>query len=133
MRYARCASTLLIAPPLLAGSVRVYQTNSAGDQVHVIDPVTNKVVQTIQGIEVPYGVTFAPDGTRAYITFEAEKTVWATDTKTGKVVAKVPLSGHPNNLSIFERRTTLVFRDRGGAWRGGCDRYVGVEEYQEYS
>jgi YVTN family beta-propeller protein len=84
----------------LASSVRVYQTNSAGDQVHVIDPATNKVVQTIQGIEVPHGVTFAPDGTRAYITCEAEKTVWATDTNTGKVIAKVPLGGHPNNLSI---------------------------------
>ncbi|HTA45753.1 MAG TPA: cytochrome D1 domain-containing protein [Bryobacteraceae bacterium] len=100
MRYARFASALLFALPLLASSVRVYQTNSAGDEVHVIDPSTNKVVQTITGIEVPHGVTFAPDGKRAYITCEAEQTVWATDTKTGKVIAKVPLSGHPNNLSI---------------------------------
>lgn len=99
MKYARFAS-ILFALPLLASSVRVYQTNSAGDEVHVIDPATNKVVFTINGIEVPHGVTFAPDGTRAYITCEAEQTVWATDTKTGKLIAKVPLSGHPNNLSI---------------------------------
>jgi YVTN family beta-propeller protein len=100
MRYARFASTILFALPLMASSVRVDQTNSAGDEVHVIDPATNKVVQTITGIEVPHGVTFAPDGKRAYITCEAEQTVWATDTKTGKLIAKVPLSGHPNNLSI---------------------------------
>ena len=68
--------------------------------MHVIDPATNKVVQTIKDIEVPHGVTFAPDGTRAYITCEAEKTVWAVDTKTAKLIAKVPLSGHPNNLSV---------------------------------
>jgi YVTN family beta-propeller protein len=100
MTYARYASTLLIALPLWAGSVRVYQTNSAGDEVHIIDPATNKVVQKITGIEVPHGVTFAPDGSRAYITCESEKTVWATDTRTGKLIGKVPLSGHPNNLSI---------------------------------
>jgi YVTN family beta-propeller protein len=97
---ALCAFTILFALPLLASSVRVYQTNSAGDAVHIIDPATNKVVQTIQGIEVPHGVTFAPDGTRAYITCEAENTVWVTDTKTAKLIGKVPLSGHPNNLSI---------------------------------
>lgn len=100
MRYARFASFLLFTVPLLASSVRVYQTNSAGDEVHIIDPATNEVVQTITGIEVPHGVAFAPDGKRAYITCEAEQNVWATDTKTGKLIAKVPLSGHPNNLSI---------------------------------
>jgi YVTN family beta-propeller protein len=99
MKYVRFAPALF-ALPLLASSVRIYQTNSAGDEVHVIDAATNKVVQTIKDIEVPHGVTFAPDGTRAYITCEAEKTVWAVDTKTGKLISKVPLSGHPNNLSI---------------------------------
>src|SRR6516164_5256936 len=92
--------TVLFALPLLASNVRVYQTNSAGDEVHIIDPATNKVVQTVKDIEVPHGVTFAPDGKRAYITCEAEKTVWAVDTKTAKLIAKAPLSGHPNNLSI---------------------------------
>jgi YVTN family beta-propeller protein len=88
-----------LALPLAAASVRVYQTNSAGDVVDIIDPATNKVVMKIKDIEVPHGVTFSPDGTRAYISCEAENTLWATDTKTGKVIAKVPLSGHPNNVS----------------------------------
>jgi YVTN family beta-propeller protein len=99
MKFAKYVS-LLFTLPLLASSVRVYQTNSAGDDVHIIDPATNKVVQTIKDIEVPHGVTFAPDGKRAYITCEAEKTLWAIDTKTGKAISKIPLSGHPNNLSI---------------------------------
>jgi YVTN family beta-propeller protein len=97
MRY--CLS-LLLALPLAAGSVRIYQTNSAGDEVHVIDPSTNKVVLKVTGIEVPHGVTFSPDGTRAYISCESESTLWATDTKTGKLIAKAPLSGHPNNVSV---------------------------------
>ncbi|HEY3823732.1 MAG TPA: cytochrome D1 domain-containing protein [Bryobacteraceae bacterium] len=99
MKYVKYAS-ILFALPLLATSVRVYQTNSAGDEVHVIDPATNKVVQTIKDIEVPHGVTFAPDGRRAYITCESETNVWAVDTKNGKVITKIPLSGHPNNLSV---------------------------------
>jgi YVTN family beta-propeller protein len=99
MKYVKYAS-LLFALPLMASNVRVYQTNSAGDEVTIIDPATNKVVQTVKDIEVPHGVTFAPDGKRAYITCEAEKTVWAVDTKTAKLIAKAPLSGHPNNLSI---------------------------------
>jgi YVTN family beta-propeller protein len=92
--------SLLLALPLFAGSVRIYQTNSAGDHVDVIDPVTNKVVLKVEGIEVPHGVGFSPDGKRAYITCESESTLWATDTKTGKLIAKATLSGHPNNLSI---------------------------------
>lgn len=92
--------SFLIALPLMAGSVRVYQTNSAGDAVDIIDPATNKVVLQVTGIEVPHGVTFAPDGSKAYITCESESTLWATDTKTGKLIAKAKLSGHPNNLSV---------------------------------
>jgi hypothetical protein len=34
----------------------VIQTNAVGDNVHTIDPATNKVVGTIEGIDVP------PDG-----------------------------------------------------------------------
>ena len=53
---------LMLAPALMAGSLeRVIQTNSAGDNVHVIDPAINKVVGVIEDIEVPHGVHFAPD------------------------------------------------------------------------
>src|ERR1700722_3476949 len=91
---------LLAALPLAASSVRIWQTNSAGDVVDVIDPATNKIVMKVKDIEVPHGVVFSPDGTRAYISCESEKTLWAVDTKTGKLIAKAPLTGHPNNISI---------------------------------
>ncbi len=101
MRYVKYGSVLFVLP-LLASSVRVYQTNSAGDEVHVIDPATNKVVQTIKDIEVPHGVTFSPDGKRAYITCEAEKTVWAVDTKNATLIAKA-LSADIRIISPFQR------------------------------
>ena len=79
---------ILFALPLMAASVRIYQTNAGGDEVHVIDAGANKVVFEVKDIEIPHGVTFSPDGSRAYITCESENTVWATDTKTGKLLAK---------------------------------------------
>ena len=92
--------SLLLALPLVASTVHIYQTNSAGDAVDIIDAATNKVVLQVKDIEVPHGVTFSPDGTRAYISCESESTLWATDTKTGKLIGKAVLSGHPNNISM---------------------------------
>src|SRR3979490_3042913 len=80
--------------------VRIIQTNSAGDNVHVIDPVTNKVVGVIEGIEVNHGAGVAPDGSRIYISDEALSTLDVVDAKTLKVIKRVPLSGHPNNMAV---------------------------------
>jgi YVTN family beta-propeller protein len=80
--------------------VRIIQTNSAGDNVHIIDPVTNKVVGVISGIEVNHGVGVAPDGSRIYVSDEAESTLDVVDGKTLKVIKRIPLSGHPNNMAV---------------------------------
>ena len=85
---------------LIAGAVRVLQTNSAGDNIHVIDPATNKVVGTIEDIEVPHGVAIAPDGSRIYVTDESLSTLDVVDAKTLKVTKRIPLSGRPNNLDV---------------------------------
>jgi len=83
-----------------AMKARVLQTNSAGDNVHVIDPATNRVVGVIQGIEVPHGVVLAPDGSRIYVTEEPSKTLDVVDAKSLAVIKKVALSGRPNNLAV---------------------------------
>jgi YVTN family beta-propeller protein len=94
------ALSCLLALPLAANTVRIYQTNSAGDAVEIIDAATNKVVLQVKDIEAPHGVAFSPDGSRAYISCEAENTLWATDTRTGRLLGKASLSGHPNNIAI---------------------------------
>jgi YVTN family beta-propeller protein len=90
----------LLALPLAASTVRIIQTNSAGDNVHIIDPATNKVVGVINGIEVSHGAAVSPDGSRYYFSDEAESTLDVVDRKTLKVTRRIPLSGHPNNISI---------------------------------
>jgi len=90
----------LLALPLAASSVRIIQTNSAGDDVSIIDPATNKVVGTIHGIEVNHGAAAAPDGSRYYISNEGNSSLDVVDEKTLQVTRRIKLSGHPNNIGI---------------------------------
>jgi YVTN family beta-propeller protein len=103
--------------PLAANTVRIIQTNSAGDNVHIIDPTTNKVVGVIDGIEVSHGAAVAPDGSRYYFSNEAESTLDVVDQKTLKVTRSIPLSGHPNNIAISKdgRRVYVAIAVAPGA------------------
>jgi YVTN family beta-propeller protein len=94
------AIALALSAAAGASSIRIIQTNSAGTNVHLIDPATNKVVGVIHGIEVNHGVASAPDGSRLYITCEADKTLAVVDTKTLQVIKSIPLTAHPNNVAI---------------------------------
>ena len=92
---------ILGALPLAAQSkVRIIQTNSAGDNVHIIDPATNKVVGEIKDIEAGHGAGASPDGTRIYVSDEADSTLDVVDARTFKVVNRVPLTAHPNNMAV---------------------------------
>ena len=123
-RLAVAAAIALCTAPLLAQhdghtqqKVRILQTNSAGDNVHIIDPATNKVVGVIDGIEVNHGIGAAPDGSRIYVSNEAESTLDAVDAKTLKVIKRVPLSGHPNNMAVGKdgRRVYVgIIQEPGG-------------------
>src|SRR5262244_3460790 len=103
MKSIAVAAAILLSALSLAGAgkrVVIVQTNSAGDNVHIIDPATNKVVGVINGIEVNHGAAVAPDGSRIYISNEAESTLDVVDAKSFKVTGHVKLSGHPNNIAV---------------------------------
>jgi YVTN family beta-propeller protein len=82
------------------GKLRILQTNSAGDNIHVIDPSTNKAAGEIKGIEVPHGVAVSPDGSQIYVSEEAENTLVVIDGKTLQVAKRIPLSGNPNLIDM---------------------------------
>jgi YVTN family beta-propeller protein len=94
------AFSLAATLALGAATVRIVQTNAAGDSVMLIDPVTNKVVGEIKGIEVNHGAAVAPDGSKFYITNEAESTLDVADAKTLAVTKHIPLTNHPNNVAV---------------------------------
>src|ERR1041385_843835 len=108
------ASSLLPISPA-AATVRIVQTNAAGDSVMLIDPDTNKVVGEITGIEVNHGAAVAHDGSRFYITNEAESTLDVADAKTLKVTKHIPLTNHPNNVSVSKDGKRVYVAIVGGA------------------
>ncbi|MCU1385379.1 MAG: hypothetical protein JWL71_4076 [Acidobacteria bacterium] len=98
-----------------AATVRIVQTNAAGDSVMLIDPATNTVVGEIKGIEVNHGATVAPDGSRFYITNEAESTLDVADARTLTVSKHIPLTNHPNNVAISKDGRRVYVAIAGGA------------------
>ena len=95
------AAVLLLVPAFAAAqTVRIVQTNSAGDNVHIIDPATNEVVGVVDGIERAHGAAPSPDGRWIYVANESDDTIDIIDVSMLKVVKKVPLSGRPNNIAV---------------------------------
>jgi YVTN family beta-propeller protein len=108
----------LLPLPASASTVRIYITNSAGDSIHVIDPVTNKVVQEIKNYVGAHGIDFSPDGSKVYVTNEETETLDVLDRKSGKLIKKVTLSGHPNIVAVAKSGKIVVAIARG---KGGLD------------
>jgi YVTN family beta-propeller protein len=108
---------LLLAVPLAAGTVRIYVSNRNARVVSVIDPVTDKVVQTIEDVEVPRWIDFSSDGKRVYVTNEGEEVIDVVDQKTGKIIKKIAVSGHPNMVSGSKdgRHLIVCIRSAPGA------------------
>jgi len=107
---------ILAAMPLAASTSLIYVMNNGGTTISVIDPATNKVVDTIQDIERPEAARFSPDGSRVYITNSVEKVLDVVDRKTGKHLKSVPLTGHANELAITKdgRRVLVCIKDIPG-------------------
>ncbi|MES1254476.1 MAG: hypothetical protein ABUS56_02635 [Acidobacteriota bacterium] len=95
---------------------RFLQTNFAGTSVDVIDTATNKIVGEIKGIELSHGVAAAPDGSRIYVSNESESTLDVVEAKSLLPLQRIPLSGHPNNISISKdgRRVYVSIATRTG-------------------
>ena len=99
-RYLCSLALILFATPLAAQRGHVYVTNKAGTTVSVIDTVTNTVVDTIEGIEVPEAARPSPDGKYVYVSQSAENFLNVVERETGQIVKRIPLSGHANDLAV---------------------------------
>jgi YVTN family beta-propeller protein len=115
------ALAALFALPLTAqmGRPFIVQTNSAGDSVSLIDPVTDKVAAEIPDSEVVHGAAAAPDGSRLYLSNESTSTLDIVDTRTLRITKKIPLTGGPNNLSIRKDGRRVYVAITGA--QGGVD------------
>ena len=102
-----CLAALLAVASAASAQVRILQTNSGGDNIHLIDPATNTVVGEIKGVPINHGAAGSPDGHRLYFTSEGERTLTVVDGKTLAVIRKIELSGRPNNIFISRDGTRV--------------------------
>jgi YVTN family beta-propeller protein len=58
------------APAAAEPKHKLYVANSAGNDIHVIDPATNKVIKRIEVGPQPHGLVATEDGSRIFITIE---------------------------------------------------------------
>lgn len=93
---------------------RIIQTNSAGTNAHLIDPVTHEVLAVIEGLPHAHGVAEHPEGLYYYFSNEMHSTIDVVDTRTLEIVDHIPLSGRPNNVSISKELRKLYVAIRGG-------------------
>jgi YVTN family beta-propeller protein len=89
-------------------STLIYFVNNAADTAEAIDPATNSIIQVVSGVEVPHGINISRDGSRLFLSSEADQTLVVLERKTGCVLARIPLSGRPNNLAVTSDRSLIL-------------------------
>ena len=99
-RMLSAVVVVLVCATAGTAQVRIVQTNSGGDNIHLIDPVSNAIVGEIKGVPINHGAAASPDGSRFYFSSEAEQTLHVVDGKTLQTIKKIPLTARPNNISI---------------------------------
>lgn len=65
-----------------------------------VDPVTNIVTATIEVGENPRWVAVSPDGTRVYVTNEADENVSVIDTATNTVITTIAVGDEPYGVAV---------------------------------
>jgi YVTN family beta-propeller protein len=109
LRLPALLLALLLLPPAAAadgpaGKARqkLYVTNSEGDDVTVVDPVTNKVLGRIEVGRHPHGIAVPADQRFILVTIEGTKPgqlVWI-DPVTDKVTQRMDVGPAPNQLAV---------------------------------
>ncbi len=80
----------------------LYVTNNADNTVSVVDPLSGKLVTTIQGFNGPLGVTGTPDGSKSYVTNSGPTpgTVSVIDTSTNQITKTVTVGSAPTGVDL---------------------------------
>jgi YVTN family beta-propeller protein len=88
-------------------AVRILQSNNAGNIHHIIDPALNRVVGLIRGCPHAHNLTTHPDGLYYYCSSEDDNTIDVFDTKTLKLVQRIPLSARPNKIVVNKKHRKI--------------------------
>ena len=93
-------SLLLASPAFSQTTSKLYVANSAGNDIHVIDTRTHKVIERVEVGPQPHGIVATKDGSRLFLTIENSEgdegeLVWF-DPKADKVTRRMKVGPRPN-------------------------------------
>ncbi len=97
-------STLAAAPEVGLTAPKLYVANSAGNDIHVIDTATNRVIKRIEVGPEPHGLVANAAGTQIFITIENTKgdqgeLLWF-DPVSDTVTRRLTIGPRPNQLAV---------------------------------
>jgi YVTN family beta-propeller protein len=97
--------------------MKLYVTNSLGDDITVIDLGTFRAIGDIKVGNHVHGLCAPADGTKLFTTIESEDNLKVIDTTNDRVIATIPLTGRPNQCAATPdgRFVVVPIRDRNGA------------------
>jgi YVTN family beta-propeller protein len=99
-----CSTSLAAAPDRVAerGRQKLYVTNSGGEDLHVIDVATNKVIGRIEVGPHPHGIAMPAAQDVLYVTIEGKRPgeLVCIDTKTDKIIRRMDVGPAPNQLAV---------------------------------
>src|SRR4051812_34454499 len=94
---------LAIAPE--PATRKLYVANSAGNDLHIIDTATNKLIRRVEVGPQPHGLVATRDGRQLFLTIENTEgdegeLVWF-DTATDRVTRRMKVGPRPNQLACI--------------------------------
>jgi YVTN family beta-propeller protein len=101
--------------PLAAAPIRIYVTNSAGDNVTIIDPASDRVAGEFRVSRNPHGIVPSPDGKRFYVSSETENVLDVVERGSFHIIRSVPVGQRPNNIAITPDGRRVYVCIRGGS------------------
>jgi YVTN family beta-propeller protein len=121
-KFIRCLGVLGLASMLSAAAgadqkeavPKLYVTNSAGDNIHIIDLGSFRVIGEIRTGDHPHGAAVSADGRLFFATVEGDQTLRVIDTASDQVLQSIKLSGLPNQCAATPDGRFVGVPIRGG-------------------
>jgi YVTN family beta-propeller protein len=114
-------SALLAAPRPSEPVHKLYVANSAGNDIHVIDTETNRVIRRVEVGPEPHGMVATADGGQIFITIENTRgdegeLLWF-DPMTDTVTRRMKIGPRPNQLACTpDGKTAYIPCDDASWW-----------------
>ena len=117
---ALVTSLLVCATPPAATTQKLYVANSAGNDLHVIDTATNRVVKRVEVGPQPHGLVATRGGRQLFLTIEndagdAGELVWF-DPVTDTVTRRMKVGPRPNQLACTPDGTIAYVPCDDASW-----------------